>query len=148
VAIDEKIIAAPPQRVFDVLKDGWTYSDWVVGTVHVRDVDATWPRPGAQLHHQAGAWPLSLSDTSTVVSCEEPRQLTLCARIWPLGEATVAFTLTPAGRDATRVTIAEEFSAGPLRVMRNQVNDLLLHRRNSETLKRLSDIATRARAAR
>ncbi|MFI9640652.1 SRPBCC family protein [Micromonospora sp. NPDC051925] len=54
MAIVEKVIDAPPQRVFDVLADGWTYSDWVVSTVHVRDVDAQWPRVGTRLHHRAG----------------------------------------------------------------------------------------------
>ena len=26
-------------EVFDVLSDGWTYSNWVVGTSHIRAVD-------------------------------------------------------------------------------------------------------------
>lgn len=139
----ETVIEAPPERVFDVLKDGWTYSDWVVGTVHVRDVDPEWPQPGSRLHHKAGPWPFSLWDRSTVVSCSEPRQLSLRAGLWPVGEATVLFTLSPVGRHCTRVTMAETASAGPMRWLWNKANDLVLHRRNVESLRRLADIATR-----
>ncbi|MCW3844176.1 SRPBCC family protein [Micromonospora yasonensis] len=148
MAIVEKVIDAPPERVFDVLADGWTYSDWVVGTAHVRDVDATWPRAGSRLHHRAGPWPLSLQDTSTVLACEAPHRLVLRAGIWPAGEAKVAFTLDPLPGDRTRVIIGEEFVAGPLHWIRNKLNDLVLHQRNRETLNRLSDIATRRKAAR
>ncbi|MEH0983492.1 SRPBCC family protein [Micromonospora sp. CPCC 205556] len=143
----ERVIDAPPQQVFDVLADGWTYSDWVVGTVHVRDVDEHWPAVGAQLHHRAGPWPLSLQDASTVLACEPPRKLVLRAGLWPAGEAIVVFTLEPVGDGATRVSIGEDFAAGPLRWIRNKLNDLVLHQRNKETLSRLSDIATRQKAA-
>ncbi|MEH0939134.1 SRPBCC family protein [Micromonospora psammae] len=142
----ERVIDAPPQQVFDVLADGWTYSDWVVGTVHVRDVDEHWPAVGAQLHHRAGPWPLSLQDASTVLACEPPRKLVLRAGLWPAGEAIVVFTLEPVGDGATRVSVGEDFAAGPLRWIRNKLNDLVLHQRNKETLSRLSDIATRQKA--
>jgi hypothetical protein len=143
VAIVQRTIQAPPDRIFAVLADGWTYSDWVVGTVHIRDVDGNWPEPGAKLHHKAGPWPFSLHDTSTVVSMTPDRELTLRAGLWPLGEATVIIQLDPVGASATRVTIQEDFHAGPLLWARNKINDLVLHRRNVETLRRLSDIATR-----
>lgn len=142
----EKVIDAPPQQVFDVLADGWTYSDWVVGTAHVRDVDDSWPRVGSRLHHRAGPWPFSLQDASTVLVCDAPHRLVLKAGLWPAGEATVVFTLEPVDGDRTRVTIGEEFAAGPLRWVRNKLNDLVLHLRNRETLNRLSDIATRQKS--
>ncbi|MFI7607211.1 SRPBCC family protein [Micromonospora sp. NPDC049366] len=139
------MIDAPPQQVFDVLADGWTYSDWVVGTAHVRDVDDEWPKVGSQLHHRAGPWPLSLQDASTVLLCEPPHRLVLRAGLWPAGEAIVTFTLDPVdgNPNATRVRIGEDFAAGPLRWVRTKLNDLVLHLRNRETLARLSDIATR-----
>jgi hypothetical protein len=115
--------------VFAVLSDGWTYSDWVVGTTHIRDVDATWPQVGAELHHKAGPWPLSLQDTSTV--------------LWPLGEAVVDIQLEAVAGGATRVTMHEQFEQGPLVAARNKINDLLLHQRNVEALRRLGDIAER-----
>jgi uncharacterized protein YndB with AHSA1/START domain len=144
VAIVERTVHAPPERVFAVLADGWSYSDWVVGTVHIRDVDENWPEPGSQLHHKAGPWPLSLHDTSTVDIVEPNRRLRLKAGLWPLGQAVVDIRLEPAGNGATRVVILEEFEQGPLRWVQNKVNDLLLHRRNVETLRRLADIAERS----
>ncbi|MEU7908246.1 SRPBCC family protein [Actinoplanes sp. NPDC049118] len=144
MAIVQRTVPAPPERVFAVLADGWSYSDWVVGTVHIRDVDPHWPQVGAELHHKAGPWPLSLHDSSTVVAVEQDRSLTLIAGLWPLGSARVKLVLEPVDAGATRVTMEEDFEAGPLLWVRNKVNDLVLHRRNIESLRRLSDIATRA----
>jgi uncharacterized protein YndB with AHSA1/START domain len=141
VAITGLTVQAPPGRVFAVLADGWTYSDWVVGTAHIRDVEDGWPEVGTQLHHKVGPWPISLNDSSTVIACEPPRSLTLRAGLWPLGEATVRFELEPVGATATRVTLYEQFDAGPLLFLRNKINDLLLHGRNVEALQRLADLA-------
>jgi hypothetical protein len=145
VARVTRTVQAPPDRVFEVLADGWTYSDWVVGTVHIRDVDPSWPEPGSKLHHKAGPWPLSLHDSSTVLLCEPGRRLKLNAGLWPLGAAVVDIRLEPAGETATRVIIEEDFEEGPLRWARNKLNDLVLHQRNVETLRRLADIAERDR---
>ncbi|HET6534402.1 MAG TPA: SRPBCC family protein [Actinoplanes sp.] len=143
MAIVQRTVPAPAERVFAVLADGWTYSDWVVGTVHIRDVDDSWPQPGSRLHHKAGPWPFSLQDSSTVVSMVPNRELTLQAGLWPLGQACVRITLEPVSASATTVRIEEDFEAGPLLALRNKINDLVLHRRNIESLRRLSDIATR-----
>jgi Polyketide cyclase / dehydrase and lipid transport len=142
----QRTILATPDRVFAVLADGWTYSDWVVGTVHIRDVDQDWPAPGSALHHKAGPWPLSLQDSSTVVACEPGRSLTLKAGLWPLGQVQVRIDLERLGSTASRVTITEDFEAGPLLFLRNKVNDLVLHRRNVESLRRLADIAEREKS--
>jgi hypothetical protein len=144
VAIVQRTVQASPEKVFAVLADGWSYSDWVVGTAHIRDVDPSWPAPGSKLHHKAGPWPLSLKDSSTVLSMTANRELTLMAGLWPLGQARVRILLEPKGANATLVTMEEEFDAGPLLALRNKINDLVLHRRNSESLTRLSDIATRS----
>ncbi|MEU4622288.1 SRPBCC family protein [Actinoplanes sp. NPDC023801] len=140
-----RTVNAPPGQVFAVLADGWSYSDWVVGTVHIRDVEPEWPAPGSKLHHKAGPWPLSLHDSSTVLACTPERELKLNAGLWPMGAARVNIRLTPVEGDATRVEIEEEFIAGPLRWVQNKLNDLLLHRRNVESLRRLADIAERQR---
>jgi len=143
VARTEYVINATPDRVFAVLADGWTYSDWVVGTAHIRDVDADYPAAGTAIHHKAGPWPVSLRDSSVVLECEPDRMLLLRVGLWPLGEARVRLTLTPIGGSATRVTMAEDFAEGPLRWIRTKVNDLALHRRNLESMRRLADLATR-----
>jgi uncharacterized protein YndB with AHSA1/START domain len=143
VSITTRTINASPERVFSVLSDGWTYSDWVVGTSHIREVDAAWPQQGSQLHHKAGPWPLSLHDSSTVIDVVPESHLALRAGLWPLGEAEVQLTLEPLSPQRTRVVMREEFKAGPLRTMRNKINDIFLHRRNIEALRRLADIAER-----
>src|SRR3954447_12968940 len=92
-----RTIRAPAEQVYAILADGWTYSDWVVGTAHIRDVDAAWPEPGSRLHHQGGAVPVSIHDTSTVPAVEPGRSLALRAGIWPFGEAFVRITLERIG---------------------------------------------------
>ncbi|HEY8534484.1 MAG TPA: SRPBCC family protein [Micromonospora sp.] len=138
----ERVIPVPPGQVFAILRDGWSYSDWVVGTQHIRDVDDDWPRPGASLYHTLGPWPfIAIKGRSMVLTCDEPYELSLRAGLWPAGEAHVTFKLTPLEDGSTRVTFSEEFSAGPLLTMRNRLNDLILSWRNREALRRLADLA-------
>src|SRR4051812_26733304 len=144
VAIVKRTFQASPEQVFAVLADGWTYSDWVVGTVHIRDVDEHWPQVGAELHHKAGPWPLSLQDSSTVLAVVPGRSLKLRAGLWPLGAAVVEIILDPLTTGGTRITMKEDFESGPLLFIRNKINDLVLHRRNIESLRRLTDIVLRS----
>ncbi len=141
MAVTERVVSAPPEKVFAILSDGWTYSDWVVGTTHIRDVDPDFPAVGSRIHHKAGPWPMSLHDETVVLRCEPPRRLVLRPKLRPLGEMTVAITLTPDGAGKTRVTLREDTSGGPLLWVRTKINDLLLHGRNREALRRLADIA-------
>jgi hypothetical protein len=141
MATTTRLINAVPDRVYAVLADGWTYSDWVVGTAHIRAVDAGYPGVGTSIHHKAGPWPLSLHDRSTVLECDPGRMLLLKIRLWPLGAGQVRFDLEPVGTSATRVTMREQFTEGPLLGLRNKVNDVFLHLRNRETLRRLDDLA-------
>jgi uncharacterized protein YndB with AHSA1/START domain len=135
-----RVIDAPPDRIFAVLADGWTYSDWVVGTAHIRNVDPDWPQPGTEIHHKAGPWPLSIRDRSTVLEYEPGRALMLKVRLWPLGAGCARFELDPVDGSATRVTMIEQFTEGPLLGLRNKINDVLLHHRNRESLRRLADL--------
>ncbi|MET8149163.1 SRPBCC family protein [Actinoplanes sp. NPDC049668] len=140
-----RMVRAPAEQVYAILADGWTYSDWVVGTAHIRHVDAAWPELGSRLHHKVGPWPVSIHDKSTVTAVDPGRMLALRAGLWPLGEAAVRITLEPGGAGQTQVTMSEDFRAGPLRWVRNKINDLVLHRRNVEALRRLAELAERSR---
>ncbi|HEX6497634.1 MAG TPA: SRPBCC family protein [Micromonosporaceae bacterium] len=141
MAVTQRVVNASPAQVWAVLADGWTYSDWVVGTAHIRGVDPAWPRPGSRIYHKAGPWPLSLRDRSTSLSADEPRCLELTAGLWPLGEAKVRLELAPTPTGGTRITMHESFEGGSLRWMRTKIHDLLLHGRNVEALRRLGDLA-------
>lgn len=129
---------ASPERVFAELSDGWTYTSWVVGAMHMRDVDPTWPKEGARLHHRVGVWPIGTSDTTQVLECEPPHRLVLQARGWPAGEARIVFTLEADGAGACTVTMDEWPTHGPGRMMRNALGSALIRQRNRETLERLA----------
>jgi uncharacterized protein YndB with AHSA1/START domain len=135
-----KHVNAPPERVWAELSDGWMFTGWVVGATHIRDVDPNWPQVGARLHHQVGAWPLVVNDSTAVVESEPPRRLVLQARAWPVGEARVEVTIEADG-DGSMVVMSEAPTDGPGRWLHNPVQEALLRRRNVESLERLADIA-------
>jgi uncharacterized protein YndB with AHSA1/START domain len=139
----ERIIDASVDRVWAVLEDGWSYANWVVGTSHIRHVERDWPRPGSKLHHTSGLWPFAIRDVTFVRRTEPPQLLVVKPRLWPLGRGVVTMKLAPVDPHRTKVTMGEEFDRGPLRWLMVKVNDLLLHRRNEESLRRLEHIATR-----
>jgi uncharacterized protein YndB with AHSA1/START domain len=142
MATVDRFIAAPPGRVFAVLADGWSYSNWVVGTSHMRAVDEHWPAAGSTLYHASGPWPLVLHDETVVDRVEPDRRLELTVRGRPFGEAKVVMTLAPDG-DGTAVTMYEAPVRGPAKLLHNPVSEAVLLRRNVEALARLAAIAER-----
>ena len=138
-------LSCPPEDVWDVLSDGWSYATWVVGAARIREVDRDWPAVGARIHHSVGSWPLLLSDTTSVEAVEEPRMLQLRARAWPTGEGRIVIRVEPEG-DGTLVSIEEWASSGPAAKVPQALLDPPLHARNAEALKRLAYLAeSRAR---
>ena len=138
-------LSCPPEDVWDVLSDGWSYATWVVGAARIREVDRDWPAVGARIHHSVGSWPLLLSDTTSVEAVEEPRMLQLRARAWPTGEGRIVIRVEPEG-DGTLVSIEEWASSGPAAKVPQALLDPPLHARNVEALKRLAYLAeSRAR---
>ena len=140
MATNTRVVQATPERVWEVLSDGWNFPLWVVGASRMRDVDEDWPGAGAQLHHSAGIWPLLVDDTTEVLECRPGRMLRMRARGWPAGEAEVTIRLTPQA-GATEVTIDESTVAGPARLIPNLVEDPLMKWRNTESLRRFAFIA-------
>ena len=140
-------VAAPVDRVWAVLSDGFTYPAWVVGASHVRAVDEAWPAPGSRLHHSVGAWPVLLHDSTRVESVEEGRALVLLAHGRPIGDARVRFDLAPAHEGACTVVMTEDAidsrtqDAGP-----GPVRAMLISARNRETLARLAALCERRTA--
>ncbi|MDT0213016.1 SDR family NAD(P)-dependent oxidoreductase [Rothia sp. ARF10] len=141
-----RTVAAPAERVWDVLADGWTYANWVVGTARIRAVDETWPAPGSRIHHSVGLWPALLSDTTRVEECDPGRRLLLTARGWPLGEARVEIVVEPDGPESCTVTITEDAVSGPGTLPPRLVRQAMILPRNHEGLKRLAYLAEGAAA--
>jgi uncharacterized protein YndB with AHSA1/START domain len=137
-----KHINAPPAAVYEVLSDGWEYSQWVVGTSHVRAVDAAWPQPRSRLHHAVGVWPLVLRDHTEMQEAEPNKRMLMTARGWPVGEAEVEILLVAEG-NGTKFTIREEPTGGAGWLLRNPLGDALIYRRNVETTARLAALAER-----
>ena len=135
-------IDAAPSDVFAVLADGWSYSNWVVGTSHIRAVDAEWPAPGSRLYHAVGAWPVMTRDQTEVRSVAPGTELVLLARGSRMGNAVVTIKLEPDGTGCN-VTMHEKPESGPARWLHNPVNEAVLARRNYETLMRLRATAER-----
>ncbi|MEO6879806.1 MAG: SRPBCC family protein [Mycobacteriaceae bacterium] len=131
---------ATPQQVWDVLADGWLFSSWVVGASRIRAVDATWPQPGARIHHSVGAWPALMNDSTHVTAAEPGLRLVLQARGWPVGEATVEITVAPT-TTGSRITLDETGSAGVGRWMPSALEWVVVAPRNRESLKRLALLA-------
>jgi hypothetical protein len=137
-----RVMKCSPEDVFRVLDDGWLFVGWVVGASRMRDVDARWPAPGAQLQHSFGVWPLVLNDATTVLEYESPRRMVMQPKGWPLGEARVTIDVRP-HRKGCIVRIREEAVRGPGTLVPPRLLDVGLHLRNTETLRRLAYIAER-----
>ena len=140
MATVDQLILTSPERVFAVLSDGWMYSNWVVGTSHMRAVEAEWPSEGSRLFHASGIWPAVIRDETVVEAVAENERLVLIARGWPAGEARITVELTPAGGH-TLVKMTETPIAGPAKWLDNPINERTLKRRNVEALARLAALA-------
>jgi hypothetical protein len=140
MSTNTRVVEATPDQVWAVLSDGWTYPVWVVGASRMRDVDASWPEVGSELHHSAGIWPMLVNDSTEVLECSPGVMLRLRARGWPAGAAEVVIRLRPQG-GVTEVVIEESTVSGPASLIPNLVEDPLMKWRNTETLRRLAYVA-------
>ena len=140
-AVVSRMVNAPAAAVWAVLADGWLYANWVVGASRIRAVDAEWPAPGSRIHHSFGLWPLLIDDTTEVVAAQPEQHMLLKARGWPAGEAHVRLTLEPQRAEQTRVSIVEDATAGPGKLIPRPARQLVIVPRNRETLRRLALVA-------
>jgi uncharacterized protein YndB with AHSA1/START domain len=141
-AVTTRVIDAPPADVWRVLSDGWLYGLWVVGASRIRMVDATWPAEGSQIQHSVGCWPAAIDDKTSVTSMKPEKEIVLQARAWPGGEAAVHVALEPVG-SSCRVTITEDATHGPARLIPGPLRRAGLDWRNRESLRRLAFLAER-----
>ena len=135
-------VEAAPAEVYAVLANGWHYSGWVVGTSHMQAVEEAWPAVGSRLFHATGIWPAALADETSVDEVTTNERLVMTARGRPFGEARIEILLIADGA-GTRVTLTETPISGPGSWLHNRLADLILQRRNEESLARLAAMAER-----
>ena len=107
-------IDADRQVVFDHLVEPRTFPDWLLGAQHIRATDDAWPAVGSEFHHRVGVGPLTIQDSTRVVSVDAPDELVLEASIGPLGSARIRFSLR--GTSPTEVRFEELPTTGPVRI--------------------------------
>ena len=139
MAVNETMIDAPPQAVWDVLADPPSYEEWVVGNTGIRDYDRNWPTPGTEFHHKIGLGPLNVKDKTVSLEATPPQRLVMNVRVLPFGHGIVAFELEGSG-SGTLVRMGERPAGGPIKVLWPALHPLIKVR-NAETLRRLKDLA-------
>jgi uncharacterized protein YndB with AHSA1/START domain len=146
MSLNEIHVDAPPDVVWSVLAQPESYGEWVVGASHIRGAEPDFPAPGSTFHHAQGARPLTLEDTTTSLTAEAPRRLSLLVRVRPIVIGRVDFELIPES-GGTRVRMHEQPIAGILAPLRNPLIELVLKVRNAETLRRLRRLAQKRAGA-
>lgn len=133
-------IKAPPDQVFTVLANPYSYEYWVVGCKRIRDVEVEWPAPGSAFHHTIGVGPAAVNDETRIVRIDAPNLIELDAHGWPAGEARVTL-LVHGDATSSRVEMIEEPTSGPAKWLHNRLLDAAAHARNTVALRRLARVA-------
>ncbi|WP_240662214.1 SRPBCC family protein [Streptomyces sp. WAC 06738] len=142
MARSRRLILTPPERVWDLLSDGYRYGEWVTGTRQVLSADPHWPAVGARLRVRVGAGPLALDDTCVVRVCEPLARLELEAKADPFGAARIAMRLEPWGGN-TLFFLDWHPLRGPGTRLHGLPVDYLVAVRNGMMLTKLARIAVR-----
>ena len=135
-------IAASPERVWEVLADGWTYAQWVVGNSRMRAVDPGCPAVGSTIEHSIGVWPLLLDDITVVQDCRPLEELVLLAKGRPLGKARITLRLFDID-GGCRIEMAEVPVGAPMGWVPHRLALLAVGPRNRECTRRLAALAER-----
>ena len=134
---------ATRQQVWNVIADGWTYSQWVVGNTRMRAVDPAWPAPGSTIHHTIGVWPVVLNDLTVVESCTPQEELVLLAKGRPFGKARVTVRLFDIDGGGCRIEMAEVPVGAPMGWVPDRLSLAAAFPRNRECTWRLAALAER-----
>jgi hypothetical protein len=133
---------ATRKQVWDVIADGWTYSQWVVGNSRMRAVDRSWPAPGSKIHHSIGVWPVLINDETVVESTIPEEELVLHAKGRPFGGARITLRLHDI-ETGCRIEMAEVPIGGPLNLLPRRLALTAAFPRNRECTYRLAALAER-----
>jgi len=135
--------AASRQRVWEVMADGWTYSQWVVGNSRMRAVSPDWPAVGSTIHHSVGVWPLLLDDQTEVLDSVPQERLVLLAKGRPFGKARITLRLFDLDGGGCRIEMAEIPVGMPMGWVPERVALAAAMPRNRECTWRLAALAER-----
>jgi len=130
-------VQATVDDIFDVLRDPYSYSDWVVGTKEIVDADESWPAVGSGFRFRVGAGPVGLHGTVRALDFDDGRRLRLETKSMPIGTIVITIEAHDLGEGRARVTLDESSSAMPLL---SSGFDVMLHLRNYESLTRLRNL--------
>ncbi|BDB42024.1 MULTISPECIES: SRPBCC family protein [Mycobacterium] len=133
-------VSSSRQEVWDVIANGWTYAQWVVGNSRTRAVDAEWPEPGAEIQHSVGVWPLVINDKTVVESCRPGEEIVLRAQLGIIGAARITLRLHDIP-DGCRIEMIEVPVSGPMNVLPDRLAMAAVYPRNVECLWRLEALA-------
>ena len=133
-------VAAPPERVFEVLLDPRYYGHWVMGAREIRGWDDDWPAIGSRFHHTQGKPPFTIKDHSVLEDMDPPHKFVLLAKARPAGSFRVTMNLAP-NATGTHITMIEEPGDLLTRSVFGPLANLLVRARNEVSLQRLKDIA-------
>ena len=135
--------AATRQAVWDIIADGWTYSQWVVGNSRMRAVDADWPAVGSRIQHSIGVWPLLVNDVTEVQESRPQEELVLLASAGVFGSARIFLRLSDTPTGGCLIEMAEVPVGPPMRCVPDRLALAAVIPRNRECTLRLSAIAER-----
>lgn len=135
--------SAARERVWNVIADGWTYSQWVVGNSRMRAVDENWPQSGSKIHHSVGIWPLLLNDETKVQDCQPMEQIVLLAKGRPFGKARITLRLFDIDGGGCRIEMSEVPVGAPMGWVPDRLALAAAIPRNRECTWRLAALAER-----
>ena len=135
--------SATRQQVWDVIADGWTYSQWVVGNSRMRAVDPLWPQVGSTIEHSIGVWPLVINDITEVQNCLPREELVLLAKTRPFGKARITLRLADTDDGGCRIEMAEVPVGIPMGWVPDRLALAAAIPRNRECTWRLAALAER-----
>ncbi len=104
---------ASPDKVWEVLADGWRYPGWVVGASRMRAVDPAWPAPGARIHIRSDCGRSSSTTTPRFSRRIRGKSLTLLARAKAFGRARIEIQVRPDGVGSV-IEMGEHLASPPM----------------------------------
>ncbi len=138
MALRNALVRANREQVWEVLADGHSYKDWVVGTAEIREVEPGFPAVGTAIHYTThGVGPARLQDRTVVRLCEPGRHLEMEAQAAPFGSVRISIHLLDWGDDCV-VIVDEHPLRGPTFLLDNPVTETVLTLRNRRMLRHLA----------